>query len=142
MQLKFDQAALKALDNDPDVVRSVSDMGDTIADRANARAEALFTDQGGGGVGSIESHIEHDEQGTYARIAYPPEHAYMWLHEVGSEHEKPRPHVRPALYGTKDSAAGGKSAGIKRVTQSKSATATTKKNRAAATPPRTVKRSK
>jgi hypothetical protein len=141
MQLKFDQAALKALDNDADVVRSVSDLGDTIADRANARAEALFTDQGGGGVGSIESHVEHDEQGTYVRIAYPPEHSYMWLHEVGSEHEKPRPHVRPALYGTKD-AAGGKGSGIKRVTQSKSASATTKKNRAAATPPRTVKRSK
>jgi hypothetical protein len=141
MQLKFDQAALKALDTDPDVVRSVADLGDTVADRANARAEALFTDQGGGGVGSIESTIEHDEQGTYARIAYPPEHSYMWIHEVGSEHEKPRPHVRPALYGTKQ-ATGGKDSAIKRVTQSKTAQATTKKNRAAATARRTAKRSK
>jgi hypothetical protein len=116
-------------------------LGQKVADRANSRAQALFTDDGGGGVGSIESHVEHDENGAYARIAYPRSHFYMWIHEVGSEHEKPRPHVRPALYGTK-AATGGKDSAIKRVKQSKSATAATKKNRAAATARRTAKRSK
>lgn len=140
MNLKFDQAALKALASASDVERFVGDLGEKVADRANTRAAALFTDQGGGGVGSIESHIVHDEKGVYARVAYPPEHYYMWIHEVGSETEKPRPHVRPALYGTK-AATGGKDSAIKRVKQSKSATAATKKNRAAATARRTAKRS-
>jgi hypothetical protein len=141
MDLKFNQAELKALQSAPEVDRFVGDLGEKVADRANARAQALFTDQGGGGVGSIESHVEHDEKGAYARVAYPPEHFYMNIHEVGSEHEKPRPHLRPALYGTK-AATGGKDSAIKRVKQSKSATAATKKNRAAATARRTAKRSK
>jgi hypothetical protein len=139
-RLVFDQAALKALDSDADITRFVGDLGQAVADRANARAATLFTDRGGGGIGSIESHIEHDEKGTFARVAYPPEHFYMWIAEVGSEHERPRPHVRPALYGTKR-ATGGKESSIKSVRQSKSATAATRKNRAAATARRTAKRS-
>jgi hypothetical protein len=141
MDLKFDQAALKALDRDNDLERFVGDLGQQVADRANARAATLFKDEGGGGVGSIESHVEHDEKGTYARVAYPPDKYYMWIHEVGSEHERPRPHVRPALFGTKR-ATGGKESSIKSIRQSKSATAATKRNRAAATARRTAKRSK
>jgi hypothetical protein len=138
MELKYNQAALAALDTNADVERFVGDLGQQVADRANARAETLFTDQGGGGVGSIESHLEHDSKGTLARVAYPPEHFYMWIHEVGSEHERPRPHVRPALFGTKK-ATGGKESSIKGIRQSKSATAATKRNRAAATGRRTAK---
>jgi hypothetical protein len=140
MDLKYDQAALRALTTSADVERFVGDLGQQVADRANARAELLFTDQGGGGIGSIESHIEHDEKGVHARVAYPPEHFYMNIHEVGSETEKPRPHLRPALYGAK-AATGGKDSAVKRVKQSKSATATTKKNRAAATARRTKRSS-
>lgn len=131
MELRFDQAALRALASSAEVERFVGDLGQQVADRANARAETLFTDQGGGGVGSIESHLEHDERGTYARIAYPPEHWYMNIHEVGSEHEKPRPHLRPALFGTRRST-GGKDSAIKRIRQSKSAQKATKRNRESA----------
>lgn len=140
MALQFNQAALKALVSSSEVERFVGDLGQQVADRANARAETLFTDQGGGGVGSIESHVVTDEKGSYARVAYPPEHFYMWIHEVGSEHEKPRPHVRPALFGTK-SATGGKDSAIKRIKQSKGAQRATKKNRDAAKARRTTKRS-
>lgn len=136
MKLTFNAAALADIDKMREVEQTVEHLGQDVADRANARAETLFTDRGGGGVGSIESHIEHDERGTFARVAYPPEHFYMNIHEVGSETEQPRPHLRPALYGTKK-ATGGKDSAIKRVKQSRGAQRTTKKNRDAAKARRT-----
>lgn len=128
MELQFNQAELAKLADDPALEQFVARLGEQVADRANAKAEKLFTDQGGGGVGSVESHLEHDERGPYAHIAYPPEHWYMNLHEVGSEHEKPRPHLRPALFATRQ-ATGGKESAIRRIKQNKAAQQTTKRNR-------------
>lgn len=129
MDLKFNQAELAKIADEPALKQFVGDLGDQVAARANAKAEKLFTDQGGGGVGSVESHMEEDDRGPFARIAYPPDHWYMNLHEVGTEHEKPRPHLRPALFGTRQ-VTGGKESAITRVKQDKAAQQTTKRNRA------------
>ena len=128
MRLEFNQEALAALADDAALEAFVGHLGEQVAERANTRARALFTDQGGGGVGSIESHIEHDERGLLARVGYPAEYFYMNLHEVGTQHERPRPHLRPALFGTKRST-GGKESAIRSVRQSKAAGKVTKRNR-------------
>lgn len=129
MELKFNQAELAKITESPELERFIGDLGQQVADHANARARRLFESQGGGGIGSIESHIEHDDRGTYARIAYPPQHSYMNIHELGSKHEKPRPHLRLALFAVVR-ATGGKESAITRVKQNKAAQRTTKRNRA------------
>lgn len=126
--LKFHQAELAKLEDAPGLLRFIGDLGNEVAQRANARAAKLFTDQGGGGVGSIESHVEHDAKGPFARIGYPAEYWYMVLHEVGTEHERPRPHLRPALFGTRK-ATGGKESAIKSIRQDKKTALRTKRNR-------------
>ena len=128
VDLVFNQSALKSLEDEAALAQFVGHLGEEVAQRANARAEQLFTDRGGGGVGSIESHLEHDERGVYARIAYPDEHWYMNLHEVGTERERPRPHLRPALFGTRRST-GGTDSAIRSIRQDKAAGKVTKRNR-------------
>ena len=128
MDIQFDQAALRALATDVDLVEFIGALGEDVAARANARAEQLFTDRGGGGIGSIESHVVRDERGVEARIGYPAEHFYMTLHEVGTSTEKPRPHLRPALFAARR-ASGGKDSAIRSIRSSKAAGRVTKRNR-------------
>jgi hypothetical protein len=129
MQIQnFNQAALASLNTAPELVRFVGDLGGQVAERANANAARLFTDQGGGGVGAVESRIERDDDGVYAWVGYPPEYWYMWLGELGTERQRPRPHVRPALFGTRR-ATGGRESAIKSIRQDKKAGRVTKRNR-------------
>lgn len=141
MELRFNQEELRQIGTMPELERFVGDLGQQVADRANARAAALFKDRGGSGVGSIESKVERDERGVFARIGYPAQYWYMNLHEVGTSRERPRPHLRPALFGVR-SATGGKESAIRRIRQDKKAAATTKTNREAAKARTTTKRSK
>ena len=129
VDLKFNQAELAKLDTMPELEQFVAELGREVAKRANAKAERLFNDRLGGGVGSVESHLEHDDRGTFARVGYPRQFFYMNIHEVGSEHERPRPHLRPALFATKRGT-GGKDSAITRVKQDKAAQRATKRNRA------------
>lgn len=128
MDINFDQAALKALEDEASVHAFVADLGQQVAERANSNAARLFKDEGGGGVGSVESRMERDERGPYAWIGYPPEYFYMWFGELGTQRERPRPHIRPALFATKQ-ATGGKTSAIKSIRQSKAAGKVTKRNR-------------
>lgn len=128
-ELRFNQAELAKLAEGPELEHFVAELGQQVADRANEKAAKLFTDRQGGGVGAVESHLEHDERGPFAHIGYPAQFWYMNIHEVGSEHERPRPHLRPALFATRR-ATGGKESAITRVKQDKAAQRATKRNRA------------
>ena len=110
MVVEFNQDALRDLADDAAVEAFVADLGEQVAARANDSARRLLHDRGGGGVGSIESHVAHDERGVYAQVGYPPEFFYMTYHELGSSHEKPRPHLRPALFATRRATGGTESA--------------------------------
>lgn len=129
VDLKWNQAELAKIAELPELEEFVAELGREVAKRANAKAEKLFTDRLGGGVGAVESHLEHDDRGAFARVGYPARFFYMVIHEVGSEHERPRPHLRPALFATRR-ATGGKDSAITRVKQNKAAQRATKRNRA------------
>lgn len=129
--LVFDQAALKALANSADLRQFVSDVGDAVAQRVNEKDAKVLTPGEGGGVGSFESTIATDDQGFYARGSYPPDNFYMWFHQFGTEREKPRPTVIPALFATRSSGGKGTSA-IGRIRQDKKTKLRTKRNRSLA----------
>ena len=128
VSVAFDQAALKAIDNEPQLVSFIEGLGLEVANRANTNAASRLTDRGGGGIGSVESRIEHDDQGAYARIAPDPTHFYMWFAEFGTSRERPRPFLRPALYAVRG-ATGGKTSAIRSISRNRAAAAITKRNR-------------
>lgn len=103
-RIDFDQGALRKLERGKAVTDALEKTGRDVADQANANAEQLFTDRGGGGVGSLETQVVEDTDGVIAKLVYPPEHFYMWFGELGTEHQRARPHVRPALYAKREGA--------------------------------------
>lgn len=126
--LVFNQAALRALGTGPELKRFIGDLGEEVAARANAKAATLFESHGGGGVGSIQASVTVDERGVHSKIGYPPEHFYMWFGEIGTEHQRARPHLRPALYGTRR-ATGGSESSIRGIRQDKATQAKTRASR-------------
>ena len=138
--LKFNQDELARIGRGRELEAYVAALGEEVAARAKARAEKLFVDRGGGGIDSIASRIERDDKGVYARIGPDAAHWYMWLHEVGTVRERPRPFMRPALFGTRK-ATGGKESAIRGIRQDRRAAARTRVNRAAAKARRQAARS-
>jgi hypothetical protein len=117
MDLHFNEDALRELGSAPEVERFVGSVGGQVADRANARAATVLASHGGGGIGSVESHLQHDNKGAFARIAPDPAHSYMWFAELGTEHERPRPFIRPALYARQGTAAANNQPGVARTSK-------------------------
>lgn len=131
MRVEFNPAAIQALAGSNDVGRVVEETGEQVAARARDNARRRLTDRGGGGIESIQSRMVRDERGEFARVGWDAEHWYMGLHEVGSEHEPPRPFLRPALFAVR-AKSGGKESLVRRVRTDKQANLRTRRNREAA----------
>lgn len=96
MPVRFNSRELQALehlDELPEVLDAMQDAGELIA----ARARALAPKRTGAGAASIRGELVRDPiAGTHVRVAWDRDHFYMYFAEVGTEHQRASPFLRPA----------------------------------------------
>ena len=98
MDIEWDDDELARIVEENGVKQLIDGAGKNVADRSNVNAGMFLEDRGGGGIGSVQSEMDSDQDGPFARIAPDPEHYYMWFAEFGTSHEEPQPFIRPALF--------------------------------------------
>lgn len=90
-----DHKAIAALAHSPQATPLVEHIGTEIRDRARHNASPISPRL----IDAIVSDVGEDEESVYTRIGYDKDHEgfVLWFHEVGTEHHKATPHLRPAL---------------------------------------------
>lgn len=92
----WDESALDDLLEGPEMEEFLLAIGEEIARRAADLAPKLT----GAGAASIHAEVETDETGhLHIAISWGDMYFYMSFAETGTEHESPRPFLRPALDG-------------------------------------------
>lgn len=87
-------AEVHALKRTPMARAGLEDVGE----QAVAVAQGLAPRDTGAGAASIHGEISTESNNDYVlKVSWDREHGYMFQQEVGSKHNKPRPHLRPAF---------------------------------------------
>lgn len=89
IRVTVDQAALKDLAHEPDVLAGVEKVAEAAAARMRDRAPKDT------GEGAASIHVEPDEDEPGFRIGWDPDHFYLSFHEFGTQHQPAEPFMRP-----------------------------------------------
>lgn len=95
-RLELDEDAIADLASDAEAEELSQEVGDQVAEQAAAFAPKAS----GAGAESIHAEVDVDDTSAYADVSWDPDHFYMGFHELGTEHEPPKPFLRPALDAT------------------------------------------
>lgn len=92
-RLQLDSAAIADLSRGP----MVEDLADEVGAQVADRARELAPKRTGKGASNIAHQVGEDVDGVFVDVGYKPDGFYMAFQELGTEHNPPRPHLRPAI---------------------------------------------
>ena len=124
----FHPAQIRALLRDRKVQARMEELGEMVAERARQRVRV---DSGDLRDSIRVETVTTNDVPEIRVVAGGGKVDYQWYVELGTEHSRPRPFLRPALAFIRKGE-GGSGSGLGRVRASRSAREATKRNRAAA----------